>query len=127
MVSVTYPMIDDITRLADSLAGLMDKLGITRASIVGIVARRFSGAALCRAPRRPGGPADPGQYLVGPRADAASGGPVLPVDALRAHPPRMHRDMVVNSVRSWPETDPFTASLKTLLIDSDSGRSARAP
>ncbi|HRA61469.1 MAG TPA: alpha/beta hydrolase, partial [Burkholderiaceae bacterium] len=42
----------------------------------------------------------------------------LPVDALRAHPPRMHRDMVVNSVRSWPETDPLTASLKTLLIDS---------
>ena len=30
MVSVTYPAIDDIHRLADSLAALMEKLGIGR-------------------------------------------------------------------------------------------------
>ncbi|MBP6503257.1 MAG: alpha/beta hydrolase [Rhodoferax sp.] len=117
MVSVTYPMIDDITRLADSLAGLMDKLGITRASIVGsslggFLAQHFAARHADRVDRL-----ILGNTLWDPALTRQVVGR-LPVDALRAHPPRMHRDMVVNSVRSWPETDPLTASLKTLLIDS---------
>lgn len=117
MVSVTYPLIDDIHRLADALAALMGQLAIARASVVGsslggFLAQHFAarhpdkvdklilGNTLC----------DPALT----RRTVAR----QPVDRLRAQPPRLHRDMVVNSVRSWPETDPRTARLKAILIDS---------
>ncbi len=117
MVSVTYPLIDDIHRLADSLAALMDRLAITRASVVGsslggFLAQHFAarhperveqlilGNTLC----------DPGltRTIVGRQ----------PVEQLRAAPANVHRAMVLDSVRSWPETDPAAAKLKALLIDS---------
>ena len=117
MVSVTYPMIEDIHRLADSLAALMDKLGIPRASIVGsslggFLAQHFAarhaqrvqqlilGNTLC----------DPGltRRLVGRQ----------PVERLRATPASAHRAIVLASVKSWPETDPATKKLKAVLIDS---------
>ncbi|MEP6972411.1 MAG: alpha/beta hydrolase [Betaproteobacteria bacterium] len=117
MVSVTYPLIEDIERLADSLAGLMDALGITRASIVGsslggFLAQHFAARHPQRVDRL---------ILGNTLCDPALTRRIVarqPVDALRAQPPRVHRDMVVNSVRSWPETDPRTARLKAILIDS---------
>ncbi len=117
MLSVTYPMIEDIERLADSLAGLMTKLGIARASVVGsslggFLAQHFAARHPERVDRLILGNTlhDPAltRRIVGRQA----------VDSLRAQPPRMHRDMVVNSVKTWPETDPLTRKLKTLLIDS---------
>ncbi len=117
MVSVTYPMIEDIERLADSLAALMTRLGVARASVVGsslggFLAQHFAARHSERVDRLILGNTlhDPAltRCLVGRQ----------PVESLRAQPPRMHRDMVVNSVKSWPETDPLTRKLKTLLIDS---------
>jgi len=117
MVSVTYPQIDDIQRLADSLAGLMGALGIERASLVGsslggFLAQHFAARHPERVDRL---------ILGNTLCDPALTRRIVarqPVDALRAQPPRVHRDMVVNSVRSWPETDPRTARLKAILIDS---------
>ena len=117
MVSVTYPMIEDIHRLADSLAGLMNALGIAQASVVGsslggFLAQHFAARHPQRVDRLILGNTlcDPAltRRIVARQA----------VDQLRAQPPRMHRDMVVNSVRAWPETDPRTARLKAILIDS---------
>lgn len=117
MVSVTYPMIEDIERLADSLAALLRKLDISRASVVGsslggFLAQHFAARHPERVDRLILGNTlhDPAltRRLVGRQA----------VDDLRAQPPRMHRDMVVNSVKGWPEHDPATRKLKTLLIDS---------
>ncbi len=117
MVSLTYPLIDDIERLADSLAALMDKLAIPHASVVGsslggFLAQHFAarhpqrvdklilGNTLC----------DPGltRRIVQRQ----------PVEELRAAPATRHRDMVLASVRSWPETEPAVTQLKALLIDS---------
>ncbi len=117
MVSVTYPMIEDIHRLADGLAALMDKLDIPRASLVGsslggFLAQHFAARHGARVDRL---------ILGNTLCDPALTRRIVqrqPVEALRALPARQHRDMVVNSVRSWPETDPRTARLKAMLIDS---------
>ncbi|MEO8858309.1 MAG: alpha/beta hydrolase [Burkholderiaceae bacterium] len=117
LLSVSYPMIEDIERLADSLGALMTGLGIERASVVGsslggFLAQHFA----ARHPERVD------RLILGNTFhDPALTRRVTgrqPVDSLRAQPPRMHRDMVVNSVKTWPETDPLTRKLKTLLIDS---------
>ena len=117
MVSVTYPLIDDIHRLADSLAELMHKLGMAQASMVGsslggFLAQHFAarhphrveqlilGNTLC----------DPGLTRRMVQRQRA--------EDLRAAPATKHRDMVLASVRSWPETEPAVTRLKTLLIDS---------
>jgi len=117
MVSVTYPLIEDIQRMADSLAGLMDALGIDRASVVGsslggFLAQYFAARHPQRVDRL---------ILGNTLCDPALTRRVVArqsVDTLRAQPPSVHRDMVVNSVKSWPETDPRTARLKAILIDS---------
>jgi pimeloyl-ACP methyl ester carboxylesterase len=117
MVSVTYPMIEDIHRLADGLAALMDKLGITRASMVG---SSLGGFLVQHFAARHGARVD--RLILGNTlCDPALTRRIVqrqPVEALRALPACQHRDMVVNSVRSWPETDPRTARLKAMLIDS---------
>ncbi len=117
LVSVTYPLIDDIHRLADSLAALMDTLGITRASVVGsslggFLAQHFAARHPARVDRL---------ILGNTLCDPALTRRIVarqPADALRVQPPRAHRDMVLNSVLSWPETDPLTARLKAILINS---------
>lgn len=117
MVSVTYPLIDDIHRLADSLAKLMDALGIPHASVVGsslggFLAQHFAARHPQRVDRLILGNTlcDPAltRRIVARQA----------VEQLRAQSARTHRDMVVQSVRSWPESDPRTARLKAMLIDS---------
>jgi pimeloyl-ACP methyl ester carboxylesterase len=117
MVSVTYPLIDDIHRLADSLAALMEQLGIARASIVGsslggFLAQHFA----ARHPQRVD------QLILGNTlCDPGLTRRIVqrqPVDDLRAAPATKHRDMVIASVRSWPETEPAVKKLKALLIDS---------
>lgn len=117
MVSVTYPMIEDIHRLADSLAGLMDKLGIARASLVGsslggFLAQHFAARHAERVDKL-----ILGNTLCDPNLTRRVVNRV-PVDTLRAQSAKAHRDMVVNSVRSWPETDPLGKKLKAILIDS---------
>lgn len=117
MVSVTYPLIDDIQRLADSLAALMDKLVIPQASVVGsslggFLAQHFA----ARHPQRLN------RLILGNTlCDPALTRPIVQrqtVEDLRAAPATKHRDMVLTSVRSWPETEPAVKRLKALLIDS---------
>jgi pimeloyl-ACP methyl ester carboxylesterase len=117
MLSLTYPLIDDIGRLADSLAALMDQLGITKASIVGsslggFLAQHFA----ARHPQRVE------QLILGNTlCDPGLTRRIVqrqPVEDLRAAPATRHRDMVLASVRSWPETEPAVKKLKALLIDS---------
>ena len=119
IVSVTYPMIEDIHRLADSLAGLMDKLGITRASLVGsslggFLAQHFAARHAARVDKL-----ILGNTLCDPDLTRRVVNR-MPVDVLRAQPAKAHQDMVVNSVRSWPETDPLGKKLKAILIHSGS-------
>ncbi|MEO7937444.1 MAG: alpha/beta hydrolase [Burkholderiaceae bacterium] len=117
IVSVTYPMIDDIERLADSLARLLDGMGISRASVVGsslggFLAQHFAGRHPARVDRL-----ILGNTLCDPELTRRLVGRT-PVQGLRDTPASAHRDMVLNSVKSWPETDPATKKLKAILIDS---------
>lgn len=117
IVSVTYPMIDDIERLADSLARLLDRLGIARASVVGsslggFLAQHFAGRHPERVDRL-----ILGNTLCDPEMTRRLVGRT-PVQVLRDTPAQKHRDMVVSSVKTWPETDPATKKLKAILIDS---------
>ena len=117
IVSVTYPMVADIARLADGLAALMDHLALARASVAGSSLGGF--LAQHFAARHPGRVQqlllgntlwDPGltRSLVGPRS----------LEALRALPAAGHRDIVLGSVRSWPEDTAAQRSLKALLLHS---------
>ena len=117
MVSVSYPLIDDIVRLADSLARLLDALGIERASIVGsslggFLAQHFAGRHSQRVDRL-----ILGNTLCDPELTRKVVNRT-PVQTLREAPASAHRDMIVNSVKGWPETDPATSRLKALLLDS---------
>ena len=117
IVSVTYPQIDDIHRLADSLAALLDALEIPQAHVVGsslggFLAQHFT----ARHPERVG------QLILGNTlCDPGLTRRIVqrqPPEDLRAAPATKHRDMVLASVRSWPETEPAVKKLKALLIDS---------
>ncbi|MEO7241682.1 MAG: alpha/beta hydrolase [Variovorax sp.] len=119
MISVTYPMIEDIERLADSLAGLMEKLGLEKASLVGsslggFLAQHFA----ARHPERVE------QLILGNTLrDPALTRRVVsrqPVERLRQMPPKAHREMVLTSIESWPEDEPVQKKLKEILLDSGS-------
>ena len=117
IVAVTYPMIDSIERLADSLAALLTKLGIPRASVAGsslggFLAQHFAARHPDRVERLLLGNTlwDPGQVrrIVG----GAS------VEQLRAAPAAMHQNMVLGSLKAWPEVEPGVVRLKAILQDS---------
>ena len=117
IVAVTYPMIDGIERLADSLAALLTTLGIPRASVAGSSLGGFLTQHF--AARHPGRVEhlllgntlwDPGQVrrIVG----GAS------VQQLRAAPASKHQAMVLGSLDAWPEVEPGVVRLKSILQDS---------
>lgn len=119
IVSLTYPMVEDILRLADGLDGLMRRLDLPRASVVGsslggFLAQHFAARHPQRVVQLVLGNtlSDPGltRSLVGPRS----------LQSLRAMPATVHRDIVLDSVRSWPDTGAAQRDLKALLIDSGS-------
>lgn len=117
IVSVTYPLIDDIGRLADSLAALMDRLGMASANIAGsslggFLAQHFAARYPTRVQRLVFGNTlwDPGQVrrIVGGAT----------VDQLRAAPAALHQRMVLDSLNHWPEPEEGVLRLKTILRDS---------
>lgn len=124
LVSVTYPIIGDVVRLADELAALCDRLGIDRASVVGsslggYLAQTFA----ARHPRRVD------QLIIGNSlSDPTRINPSkLPLAAIRTLPGAVHRNVILKSVRSWPEPEPIFAELKEILIESGTRQlSARA-
>lgn len=115
LVSVTYPIITDVTRLADELAALCDRLGIERASAVGSSLGGY--LAQMFAARHP---ARVDQLVIGNSlSDPTRINPSkLPLAAIKTLPGTVHRSVILKSVRSWPEPEPVFTELKELLIES---------
>jgi len=115
VVSVTYPQIGEIERLADGLAALCDRLGLDRASVVGSSLGGY--LAQIFAARHPDRVETLfiGNSLSDPSGPHPSG---MSAAQLRRRPGAFHRDMILRSVRSWPEPTPAYAALRELLLYS---------
>jgi pimeloyl-ACP methyl ester carboxylesterase len=117
VVSVTYPAVADIGRLADGLDRLMRRLGIRRASVVGSSLGGYLGQML--AARHPG---RVGRLIIGNSlADPATTREITgrrDWRELARWPGSRHRAIVLGSVRRWPGGDPAQAALKRLLLAS---------
>jgi len=116
-VSVTYPITDDIVRLADGLAALCDKLGIAKANLVGsslggYVVQFFA----ARHPKRVA-TAFIGNSLSNPALSTLTRQTYAELEKL---PATAHRDFILASVKTWTAPEPVFARLKKLLIESGS-------
>lgn len=115
IVSVTYPVITEIERLADGLAKLQDHLGIAKASVVGSSLGGF--LTQWYAARHPD-KVDSiiiGNSLSDPNLLNPTG---RPREGLADLPGTVHRGFILDSVRSWPETSPEIKTLKDVLLHS---------
>ncbi|MGE0734227.1 MAG: alpha/beta fold hydrolase [Alphaproteobacteria bacterium] len=116
-VSVTYPITDDIARLADGLAALCDKLGIAKASLVG---SSLGGYLVqfyaARHPQRVT-TAFIGNSLSNPALSTLTRQTYAELEKL---PATAHRDFILASVKTWKAPEPIFAQLKRLLIESGS-------
>jgi pimeloyl-ACP methyl ester carboxylesterase len=115
IVSVTYPVITEIERLADGLARLQDHLGIAKASVVGSSLGGF--LTQWYAARHPD-KVDSiiiGNSLSDPQLLNPTG---RPREGLADLPGSVHRGFILSSVRSWPESSPAIATLKAVLLHS---------
>ena len=115
IVSVTYPEIGDIKRLADGLAALLDRLGVEKASFVGSSLGGFLGQWFAaRHPERVER-LFIGNSLIDPKkVNPARRKPA----ALRRLPGKAHRQIVLGSVETWSEPEPIFTELKTILRHS---------
>lgn len=115
IVAVTYPPIGDIVRLAKSLATLLDKLGVERASFVGsslggFLAQWFAALYPERVQTL---------FIGNSLLDPAKVNPARrPAEELRKAPPKMHQKIVLGSLASWAEPEPIFAQLKAILRES---------
>ena len=115
IVSITYPEIGDIKRLADGVVALLDRLGIEKASFVGSSLGGFLGQWIAaRHPERVERLII-GNSLIDPRKTNPSR---LKPALLRRLPGKVHRRIVVGSVETWPEPEPVFTELKTILRHS---------
>ena len=112
IVSVTYPPVGNILKLAHGLAALFDKLGIGRASVVGSSLGGYLGQWFAaRHPERVetlfigNSLTDP--YTVNPARRTPA--------ALRQAPASVHQEIVLGSVETWPEPEPVFTRLKQIL------------
>jgi len=115
IVSVTYPEIGDIKRLADGLAALLDRLGIEKASFVGSSLGGFLGQWFAaRYPERV-----EHLFIGNSLLDPKKVNPARrKAAALRRMPGKAHRKMVLGSVESWSEPEPIFKKLKVILRHS---------
>lgn len=114
-VAVTYPVTDDIARLADGLAALCDQLHIARFSVVGSSLGGFVAQYLAaRHPQRIE-MLFIGNSLADPALANVTG---MDIATLEALPAEQHRAFILASVESWPETSPAITALKAVLRDS---------
>ena len=115
IVSVTYPPVANVLALADGLAALFDKLGITRASVIGsslggYLAQWFA----ARYPER-----IETLYIGNSLTDPKTVNPArMPPAALRKAPAAAHQAIVLGSVEAWPEPEPIFRRLKEILRES---------
>jgi maspardin len=115
IVSVTYPPVGNILKLADGLAALFDKLGIETASVIGSSLGGY--LAQWFAARHPARVETLyiGNSLTDPTiVDAAR----MPRAGLKKAPAAMHQGIVLGSVETWPEPEPTFRRLKDILRHS---------
>lgn len=115
VVSVTYPPVGNIVKLADGLAALMDKLKIARASVVGssmggYLAQWFAARHSDRVETL-----YIGNSLIGPNTVSVVRQPPA---MLRRLPPKAHQSFVLGSVETWAEPEPIFTTLKDVLRHS---------
>jgi pimeloyl-ACP methyl ester carboxylesterase len=115
VVSVTYPAVGDIFKLADGLAALFDKLGIAKASIAGSSLGGYLGQWF--AVRHPARVETLyiGNSLTDPKIVNPAGQPPA---VLKRAPAKAHQAIVLGSVESWPEPEPVFRRLKEILRHS---------
>jgi maspardin len=115
IVSVTYPAVDDIFKLADGLAVVFDRLGIAKASIIGSSLGGYLGQWFAaRHPERV-----ETLFIGNSLTDPDKVNPAkMPPAALRSAPAAMHQAIVLGSIESWPEPEPVFRRLKEILRHS---------
>lgn len=115
IISVTYPIIGDIHRLADGLDGLCEALALPRAMVVGSSLGGYLAQILAalhpdRVEQLGIGNSLSDPTLINPTGRPRAGLAQLPAAA--------HRAIVLDSLRSWPEPEPVFSALKEVLLDS---------
>jgi len=115
VVSVTYPAVGDIFKLADGLAALFDKLGIEKASVIGSSLGGYLGQWFAaQHPERV-----ETLYIGNSLTDPMTVSPARqPAAALRRAPATAHQAIVLGSVETWPEPEPVFRRLKAILRHS---------
>ena len=115
IVSVTYPAVGDILKLADGLAAVFDRLGIEKASVLGSSLGGYLGQWFAaRYPARV-----EALFIGNSLTDPAKVNPAkMPVAALRRAPAAMHRAIVLGSIETWSEPEPVFLRLKEILRES---------
>lgn len=115
VVSVSYPLVTDIARMADGLAALLTRLGVDRATIVGsslggYLAQIFA----ARHPHRVRKILI-GNSLSNPSGPHPSGRSAADLARL---PGSFHRKMILGSLENWPEPEPVFRRLHEILRES---------
>lgn len=114
VVSVTYPMIGDVSRIADGAVRLLDRLGIVRAHILGsslggVVVQAIAARHPCRVDRA---------VIANSLADMSPVRGTFPAPAaVETMPPALVKRAVRDNVAGWPEPAPEFAAIKTYLHD----------
>jgi len=114
VISLTYPLVDDIVQLSGSLAHLLDRLGVGRASLLGsslggYLAQHFAARHAKR---------DDRLFIANSLCDPYLNRSRRPAEELRRVPAELHRQAILASVASWSEPEPIFTELKTFLRDS---------
>jgi maspardin len=114
VVSVTYPMCGNAAKLADGVAGLMERLEIPRVVVAGSSLGGFVAQWLAaRHPLRIAALVI-GNSLWNPAVLKLT---EIQREQLVRLAPAEHRAIVLDSVRSWPETETVFSELKKFLIE----------
>ena len=114
IISVTYPLLDDVVLLSEGLVHLLDRLGVGRASLLGsslggYLAQHFAARHARRVDRL---------FIANSLCDPRANPSRRPAEELRRVPAEMHRQAILDSVASWSEPEPVFTELKGLLRDS---------
>jgi len=114
IISVSYPMVGDVARIADGLARLLDRRGIETASVLGsslggVIAQTF-------AARHPGRVAM--LYIANSLADTDVIRATFPTEAvINGTPAGVLRKGILAQMAKWPEPTPEFAAIKRFLAN----------
>jgi pimeloyl-ACP methyl ester carboxylesterase len=114
VISLTYPLLDDVVWLSEALVRLLDRLGVGHASLLGsslggYLAQHFAARHAPRVDRL---------FIANSLCDPRGNPSRRPAEELRSIPAEMHRRAILESVASWSEPEPIFSELKSFLRDS---------